>query len=489
MRSIFFKPEDSYVGDVIPFFENGIYYLYFLKDRRPSSLVADRTDWSLVTTRDFVEYQYHGTVLANGSAEEPDNSCYTGSVYKNGEHDYHIFYTAQNSRHEAYQIDGHPVQTIMHAVSTDLIHWRKCPEQFGSDGVRYSIFDWRDPFVFYNKKEACYNMLLTARRREGSFRRGGCVLKCRSENLFEWTIGEPLYAPDRYYAHECTDLFEWNGWWYLAYSTFTERFATHYRMSRTPEGPWIEGVADTWDARNCYAIKTAGDGKKRFAFGWIPTRKGERDSGIYQWGGNLCVHELIQQKDGALFAVLPKSILDAFPTRKELFCINKLGNVRKEDDTYILQAREKKSGILFEELPEECLIEAELEYDGAVRSFELTTNNGDNQDDGYFFRFEPFHQRMVFDRWPRAPLSDDCQQQHYLGGDIPFLAELERPLRLYNRRTVQVYLLIKDSMMVCYANHEAAMSVRVYDLMKNRRWGILADGGKLKVCRLSLSVP
>ena len=57
-RNIFFRPKDSYVGDVIPYYENGVYYLYFLNDRRPTSVVADRTDWSLVTTTDFVNYEY-----------------------------------------------------------------------------------------------------------------------------------------------------------------------------------------------------------------------------------------------------------------------------------------------------------------------------------------------------------------------------------------------------------------------------------------------
>lgn len=486
MKEIFFRPEGSYVGDVIPFYEKGVFYLYFLNDRRPSSLTADRTDWSLVTTKDFVNYEYYGTVLPNGVMDEADNSCYTGSVYKNGEEDYHIFYTAQNSYHDAYQINGHPVQTIRHAVSTDLIHWTKCPESFAGDGEVYDLFDWRDPFVFFNEKENCYNMLVTARKKAGSFRKGGCILRCRSKDLVHWEKGEPFYEPDRYYAHECPDFFELNGWWYLVYSTFTERFATHYRVSRSPEGPWTGRTADTWDARCCYAIKTAGGSEKRYAFGWIPTRKGKKDSGEYQWGGNLCVHELVQQEDGTLYAALPESIRRAFERCERPACTEFTGCAEKEDEGYILHAGEKMAGAIFEDLPEECLIEAEIEYDSGVQAFGLEMNVGEDRDDGYFFRFEPFYQRLVFDRWPRAPLSDDCQQQHYLGGDIPFQVELERPIALAGKKNVHLYLLVKNSIMVCYANKETALSVRVYDLIQNRRWGIFADGGELRIHRLAL---
>ena len=485
-RNIFFRPKDSYVGDVIPYYENAVYYLYFLNDRRPTSVVADRTDWSLVTTTDFVNYEYHGTALPIGTMEEPDNCCYTGSIYKNGENDYHLFYTAQNSYNDRYKVDGHPVQTIMHATSKDLIHWEKYPERFWGDGETYEILDWRDPFVFYNEKEACYNMLVTARKKSGSFRKGGCTLKCRSKNLFDWEIAEPFYDPERYYALECPDLFEMNGWWYLVFSTFTELFATHYRKARSIEGPWEEMVDDTWDARNCYAIKTAGDGTHRYAFGWIPTRHGARDAGTYHWGGNLCVHELIQKEDGTLYAVMPSSIRNAFPVQRELSEAEMIGNVEKVETTYQLKAKEKTASVMFDELPEECLIDVELEFDQSVISFGLDMNAGEDRDEGYFFRFEPFYQRLVFDWWPRATLSDDAQQQHYLGGDIPFQAALERPLRLQNKNTVKVSLLVKDGMMVCYANEETALSVRTYDLMKNRKWGIWAAGGEIKIHSITL---
>lgn len=104
------------------------------------------------------------------------------------------------------------------------------------------------------------------------------------------------------------------------------------------------------------------------------------------------------------------------------------------ETTYQLKAKEKTASVMFDELPEECLIDVELEFDQSVISFGLDMNAGEDRDEGYFFRFEPFYQRLVFDWWPRATLSDDAQQQHYLGGDIPFQAALERPLQFTEQK-------------------------------------------------------
>ena len=80
MEKVFFRPGQSYVGDVIPSYENGVYYLFFLNDRRKTDRTADQTDWGLVTTRDFVHYEDHGIVLPNSPVTEADNCCYTGCV-------------------------------------------------------------------------------------------------------------------------------------------------------------------------------------------------------------------------------------------------------------------------------------------------------------------------------------------------------------------------------------------------------------------------
>lgn len=67
-------------------------------------------------------------------------------------------------------------------------------------------------------------------------------------------------------------MFFMNGWWYLVFSQFTDRFATCYRMSRSPRGPWIRPLVDTFDARAFYAAKTGTDGVHRYLYGWNPSK-------------------------------------------------------------------------------------------------------------------------------------------------------------------------------------------------------------------------
>jgi len=49
---------------------------------------------------------------------------------------------------------------------------------------------------------------------------------------------------------------------------------------------------------------------------------------------------------------------------------------------------------------------------------------------------------------------------------------------------VHLQALVEDDIAVCYVNHTAALSVRLQDLLKNRRWGFFAADGKLQVKNL-----
>lgn len=166
MGKIFYQPKGAWLGDVIPYVENDIFYLFYLNDCRINGVLTDETDWNLLKTTDFITFEELGTVLPHGEKDEIDNSCYTGSVIKNRGR-YHIFYTSNNNSDERFKSEGRPVQTILHATSDDLIHWAKHLDQgFGADLSRYEIWDWRDPFVYYCNRKQCWRMLLTAREKD-----------------------------------------------------------------------------------------------------------------------------------------------------------------------------------------------------------------------------------------------------------------------------------------------------------------------------------
>jgi len=406
-----------------------------------------------LVTADFIHFEDWGEALPRGAEGAQDVWVFTGSAIA-APQGFHIYYTGHNSH---FENTDRPVQMVMRAASPDLRTWTKDPDfRFVAPLADYEKDDWRDPFVFWNEEAGEYWMLLAARRRAERYpaaaprRQRGCTALATSPDLQTWTVREPFWAPDEYYTHECPDLFRIGEWWYLVYSTFSERCVTHYRLSRSLAGPWIAPGNDTFDGRPYYAAKTAGDGARRYAFGWLATREGETDEGRWQWGGNLVVHEIEQQPDGALTVRPPKTILAAFAHSLPLAPRPLLGDWRAYGDGWAAQAVGRASAIRLTDapLPDECLVEATVAYEPGTASCGLLLRLDDALDAYYQLRLEPAAQRMTLDRWPRP-------------GDQPFM--MERPLSMQPGAPVRLRAFLDGTCLVVYANDQAALSCRLYD--------------------------
>ena len=156
MTKLFYKPENFWAADPIPYYENGVFHIFYLLDYRNPEKYGEGTPWFKVTTKDFIHFEDHGEMLKRGTSKEYDMYVFTGSVikYKNK---YHIFYTGHNTKMDP----GNYLQAIMHAVSDDLEHWEKIKEDtFVALNDEYEIRDWRDPYVFFDDKDQCFYMLL-----------------------------------------------------------------------------------------------------------------------------------------------------------------------------------------------------------------------------------------------------------------------------------------------------------------------------------------
>ena len=110
-RSVFFQPADGWVGDVIPFEQDGEFWLFYLHERRATP--ERGTPWHLVTTRDLVTFVDRGVALEHGTGDDADVNAYTGSVVRDREGVHHLFYTGQNPLRLG--ADGRPLQLVMHA--------------------------------------------------------------------------------------------------------------------------------------------------------------------------------------------------------------------------------------------------------------------------------------------------------------------------------------------------------------------------------------
>lgn len=473
MKNIFYKPKDGWVGDTIPFAHDGKFYIYYLHDERKGNTQDEygyRTSWNLLITEDGVNIKDCKVVLPVGEYDDADYACYTGSVIEGNDGNFHMFYTAQNNYNPKYHRDGKPLQYVAHAISTDLINWEKLPElTFGADERIYEPFDWRDPFVFYNEEEKCFDMLLAARLRGASEKNGGCVGLCRSYDLLHWEAKEPFYNPESYMTHECPDLFKLGNKWYLVYSTFSEKFVTHYRMSDKLSGPWTSPIEDTFDARAFYAAKTAQVGDKRMAFAWVPTKRGESDFGQYEWGGNFIAHEINQTTDNKLTVKPAYGLINML--NKE--------SVNKKINKVEIENYEGEKSYVIDGMKDTCMIEAVIEFSEGVRSFGIGLRQDSALANGYYLRFEPFYNRIVADMWPRRIRGVN---QWYVDGDKPFMVELERPFDYKSLKDNKVHIrVVADGSIIClYVNDITALTMRAYNLNRTN-WGFFVKDGSIRV--------
>lgn len=477
-REFFFRPADAWTMDVIPFYRDGRFHLFFLLDWRDVARHGEGLPWFQVSTTDFVHFVEHGEMLARGTKDEQDLTVCTGSVAQ-GEGKYHIWYAGDNP---AWKAKGKPQEAAMHAVSDDLLHWTKVPEDsFNAPSDLYDRDDWRDPFVFRNEEAGEYWMLVAARTKTGPSRRRGCTALCVSKDLKKWDVREPLYAPGLYRIHECPDMFKMGDWWYLVFSEYTDLIRTRYRMSRSSKGPWTTPEDDCFDGRALYAAKTASDGQHRYLFGWDPTRAGNKDYGTWDWGGNLVVHELKQEADGTLSVHLPATIDAAFSKPLAAPFPFTWGNV-KVDGNQVEVAATEPGELSFacaasDVMPDRCKIEAQVEFDEGTRGCGIMLRTSDDLDSSYYIRLEPKRNRMVFDCWPRVTPGPP------VGGH---LQGLERWIKLEPGVPVDLKIIVADSIAVVYVNNRIAMSLRMYDLPVGR-WGLFANGGSARFRNIKIS--
>lgn len=291
-------------------------------------------------------------------------------------------------------------------------------------------------------------MLLAARKPEGPSRFRGCVALASSSDLQRWEVRQPFWAPDAYYTHECPDLFRLGDWWYLVYSTFSDRFVTHYRMSRSLAGPWLAPANDSFDGRAYYAAKTAGDDRRRFLFGWLPTRDGETDDGGWQWGGTMVVHELAQQADGTLHVRAPRAILNTFQHTAPPTLAPVMGTWKGVGNIFTSPSVGRFSAFNFGAMPDACLAEMSVRFQPGTLACGALLRAADDLESYYQLRLEPGNQRLVFDRWPRP-------------GDQP--VTIERPLPMLAGQPVTLRMLVEGTNLVVYANDRIALSTRMYN--------------------------
>lgn len=434
---MYFKPENGVAADVIPFYDNGKFYLFYLKD---ADNRMDGIPWDLLITDNLIDYENCGSVLKSGGKEAKDYYVFTGSVIKKDDL-YYIFYTGDNGNQVA---KGKPKEVILRATSRDLVHWQKDDAFEISAPEGYNKNDFRDPFVFLGE-DGRYNMLIAARtevRPENG--QAGLTVLYRSDDLNDWTLSEkPFYAPNEFFMHECPDLFKMGDKYYLLFSIFDDVPVTCYRMADSPFGPWTAPKCDTFDGRAFYAAKTASDGNKRYLFGWNPTKAEQKDDEKWRWGGNLVIHELIQNREtGELFVKCPDAVKNQYSA---------VFPATESDEKFAAKSADGYSRRNVSALPDCCRIELSVTTGKTLGEFGLFFFVDENFSRGYTAKFQSKFNRLCM------------SQKRRPSGAHSFETDTERYCPTEKNGRYDVTIIREHSILEIYVNDCVAMSARAFD--------------------------
>ena len=279
-------------GDAMPYYHDGTFHLYFLQDRRQhhSKWGLGAHQWAHISSSDLVHWTHYPVAL--GIDHDWEGSICTGSVIFNGGKYYAFYATRMGDRSEHLAV----------AEGDDPVRFRKIiPSPFADATPPYVHGPNRDPFVF--EAFGKFHMLVTAAVTAAGGKTQGALEHLTSADLSHWTVEpEPFLLSGTDQQPECSDLFGWRGWYYLLYSLSG---VTHYKIAKSPLGPWAKPENDILDGPEAIVMKAAPFHNDRFlAVGFVG-----HDN---RYGGDLVFRELVQEQDGSLGSKFPNEMKRPF---------------------------------------------------------------------------------------------------------------------------------------------------------------------------------
>jgi len=317
-------PRNGRFGDPKPIVHDGRTHVFFQNSPRPDAFETMR--WAHVVSDDLVRWTTLQDALVP-DADGPDAfGCWTGCVIRHGGR-FHAFYTGVGAPYGGRQ-------TVCHAESDDLIHWRKDPANPLVTPVAPFATGpsaaWRDPQL-RRTADGGFEMVLTAELDRGPKALRACVARLLSEDLRSWRVDGVLHHPADVHRCECPEVVELDGRYVLLYSDY----GVQARVADDPRGPYRRPAAAQLDDFRWYAAKSALHGRRRLLFAFVfdriavdaavdvteapvlgapppGTPEGVPDDGSpWTWGGAMAFpRELALGPDGAP-AVRPIAELDA----------------------------------------------------------------------------------------------------------------------------------------------------------------------------------
>ncbi|MDE7158641.1 MAG: hypothetical protein K2N74_03615 [Clostridiales bacterium] len=333
--SHYFLPEkdsngQAYVGDTMPYYENGKYYVYYLKDG------GDSYNHSiyLATTSDFVTWEETQTsILESDHSIAQDSMIGTGAVVKVGAK-YYFFYTGHTiSKDPQYG------ETIMVAEGTSLTAFtKKAGWQIVPDSSLGQTQDFRDPQAYYDAASDTITLTITASQ-------AGVARVVKYTLKGDLTGGQyggviftnPVSETVNCYNLECSDTFKIGDKWYMTFSAQDDTM--WYTVSDTQYGPYT-ATPKRLDGKIFYAAKHASDGENTYLIGWA--RRAETPSStqdVKAWAGNMIAQKVVSDGKGGICLAPVDSYLQNTVGRK-LLCKSTV-DVKSGDYTAAFTCQER----------------------------------------------------------------------------------------------------------------------------------------------------
>lgn len=372
---------NQFVGDCIPFYHDGTYYLYWLLDEGHHSALngLGGHQWIVSTTKDLKKWEHHP--IAIGIDEDWEKSICTGSVAFDGKK-YYAFY-ATRLIDENKKVN----EQLSYAISNDgIIYEKQKPNPFYTSAPGYSKSSFRDPKVIIDK-DGTFHLFVTSSANEYTISEGrGCLVHLSSKDLKNWEVQKPLLSGQKD-DPECPDYFLWKGWYYLVYGQGGD---TYYVKSKSPYGPWeypkTQALLEQW----VNVAKTAEfNNDRRIIAGWIPSKNDNKDNGGEKFGGSVVLREAIQLSNGDLATKFPEEVIPETNSQIDCNIIASENATKTGRDQVFINALGAIGGANIEKVPYNCRITLEIEPIGNNEEYGLFLRTKDKAADGYKLSFSP----------------------------------------------------------------------------------------------------
>ncbi len=421
VSTIHYRDGNNRVGDIIPFYYEGEYHVFYLQG----------DEWAHIVSTDLVNWRVLPFALRKGSlANAPDaQGIWTGSVIQHNSK-FYLFYTGKNSN------DLKGEQKVMFAESNDLINWKKNGENIiYADGEIYwnknvngsidrkQLYHhqaFRDPHVFYNAKENKWWMVLHAVLADGSRPVMGIYT---SPDLENWIPREPWIIYPNSLSGDCPDIFFENNQWYILSANYIYMRIDNFDKHRDP-------MVLPYDCGDLCVPKTMFDGKRRIAIGWITDYDGNTDYGAGGWGGIMSMpREIYADNEGKLMQRPLNEVVDLFSKQITPF-----------------QAT-MTSGKYERGLPENFMLTATIKPEGNPDFAELRVcSEGKGDVENYYLRIDFKNRRIYYGSKYRS---------------------YDRAFPYNNRDTIHIRWFIDGNVSECFVNDAYCFTMRTYNKVGN----------------------